>query len=263
MSGYYETGHVKNVANFLKYNQYLATLGATYNPSNITTTIASLTATQTLASTKQSNVNTLEKIWKENSNNREIAINALPSFSTQLLGVLKSTDATQQSIIDFAFLVGKMRGDTNDKTNGNENNKTINPSNIALPTEDSEANVPLTKSNSQQSFDQRIEHFEKMILILQGVPSYAPNEINLQILTLQAQLLSLKSLNALAEKAKADLKAARIDRNLFFYAVESGFLDLIKKSKNYIKGVFGQTSQQYKTALTYKFVRVIPKKKSK
>ncbi len=262
MAAYYETGHVKNVATFLKYNQFLATLGAAYNPSNTTITLPSFTTSQSLGSAKQSAVNTNKENWKDATNNRTDEFDPLPSFTTQILGALKSTQATQQTIDDFAFLVGKMQGYSNSQKS-TQNSKTVAPSTI--PTIDPSNPTPInpTKSNSQQSFDQKIEHFEKMILILQTVPSYTPNEVNLQIISLQAKLANLKLLNKNAEQAKSDLKAALIDRNLFFYAKDTGVLDLIKKSKEYIKSVFGPQSQQYKTALTFKFVRVIPKKKSK
>jgi Holliday junction resolvasome RuvABC ATP-dependent DNA helicase subunit len=45
----YETGHVKNVANLLNYNQFITTLGATYNPSMATITLSALTAMQATA----------------------------------------------------------------------------------------------------------------------------------------------------------------------------------------------------------------------
>jgi len=135
-------------------------------------------------------------------------------------------------------------------------------SKIALPTT-TPIEIDPSKSTSQQSFDQKIEHFSKMILILTGVASYAPNEVPLQIATLNAQLANLITLNTNATNIKSQLKAARIDRNTYFYAPTTGWLDLVKKSKEYIGGVYGKQSQQYKTAITFKFIRVIAKKKAK
>ncbi|MBS1651355.1 MAG: hypothetical protein JSU07_05015 [Bacteroidetes bacterium] len=258
MPAYYETGHPKNVATFFKYNQFLTTLGTAYNPSSIAITLPSLTTSQTTGATKQTNVNTKTEGWKDATNLREKPFKDLPAFSTQIFGALKSFNPSQLTIDDFAYQVSKMHGYDNAKTNQNDKGKiAIDPSNPStLP-------VTPSKSNSQQSFDQKLEHLEKMILILQTVPSYLPNEVNLQIASLQAYLITLKNLNVAAEQAKSDLKAARLDRNTFFYAPGTGFLDLVKQSKEYIKSVFGATSQQYKTALTFKFTRVIPKKKSK
>lgn len=253
MSTYFETGHLKNVANLLKYNQFVTTLGVTYNPSIPAITLSSLVAMQTTGQLKLDTIKTLEDAWKFDSNNREIAFKVLDSFSTQLLNTLKSTDANQQTIDDFVFLVKKLRGDYSGKLTKADAGKIANPNSIPVV-------VPPTKSTSQQSFDKKIEHFSKMVLLLQGVPSYSPNEVVLQIATLQTQLANLIALNTTASNAVANLRAARIDRNTFFYAPNTGMLDVIKKSKAYIGGIYGKSSQQYKTALSYKFVRVIPKK---
>jgi hypothetical protein len=253
MSTYFETGHLKNVANLLKYNQFVTTLGVTYNPSIPSIVLSALVAMQTTAQTKLDTVKTAEDNWKFESNNREIAFKALDAFSTQLLATLKSTDANQQTIDDFVFLVKKLRGDYSGKLTKADAGKMANPSNIPIE-------VPPTKSSSQQSFDKKIEHFSKMVLLLQGVPSYTPNEAVLQVATLQTQLANLVTLNNTATNSVANLKAARIDRNTYFYAPNTGMLDVIRKSKAYIGGVYGKSSQQYKTALSYKFVRVVPKK---
>ncbi|MFN7913145.1 MAG: hypothetical protein ACK5QC_15080 [Bacteroidota bacterium] len=254
MSTYFETGHPKNVANLLKYIQFLQTLGTNYNPSNASITLAALTTTQTTADTKQTLVKTLEDTWKNQTNLREIAFNPLNAFTVQLFSILKTTDASEQTLEDFLFLVNKMRGSDNAST------KTANAKTTTTNTEStSEAQ---TKSTSQQSFDQKIEHFSKMILILTGVASYTPNEVQFQLPSLNTQLANLTSLNTNANNAKTQLTAARIDRNTYFYAPNTGWLDVVKKSKEYIGAVFGKQSQQYKAAIAFKFVRVIAKKKS-
>lgn len=260
-----ETGHVKNVANFLKYNQFVATLGTTYNPSEPSLVLASLTTMQAAAKTKLDTVSTALDAWKDATNKREIAFNPLATFSRQLLGLLKSTSATQQAVDDFTYLVGKMRGDAEGKLTKADAGKVSNPEINSTSEEETQS-----KSTSQQSFDQKLEHFGKMILLLQSVPSYTPNEVNMQVATLQAQLATLQAqlatltaLNAIATNATATLKSSRIDRNTFYYTADTGMLDIIKKSKAYIQGVYGASSQQYKTAISYKFVRVIPKNKAK
>ena len=250
----YETGHVKNVANLLNYNQFITTLGATYNPSMATITLSALTAMQATAKLKLDAVTALADVWKTATNNREIEFETLNSFSTQLQSILKTTDASQQTIDDFAFLINKMRGNS-----GNAAKKAAAKAAAKSAVPNAEEDAPKFISSSQQSFDQKIEHFGKMILILQGVTTYAPNEANMQIAALQAKLTNLQNLNISATKASADLKAARIDRNTFYYVANTGMLDTIKKSKNYIGGLYGKTSQQYKAAVAFKFIRVISK----
>ena len=256
MSTYFETGHPKNVANLLKYIQFLQTLGTNYNPSNASITLAALTTTQTTADTKQTLVKTLEDTWKNQTNLREIAFNPLNAFTVQLFSILKTTDASEQTLEDFLFLVNKMRGSDNAST------KTANAKITATNPTTEPTSQEQTKSTSQQSFDQKIEHFSKMILILTGVTSYTPNEVQFQLPSLNAQLANLTTLNTNANNAKTQLTAARIDRNTYFYAPNTGWLDLVKKSKEYIGAVYGKQSQQYKAAIAFKFVRVIAKKKS-
>jgi len=259
MASTIETGHVKNVANLLKYNQFLATLGIAYNPSIANQTLSALTALQITAKANLDNLKVVEDAWKDATNKREIAFKPLDTFSTQLLGLLKSTDAPQQTVNDFSFLVEKMRG-TSNKTTKPSAGRLAPPTNPNTPAP-SDTPTPSTISTSQQSFDQKLEHFAKMILLLQGVPTYIPNETESQVTTLQTKLANLHALNDTATNSTALLKSARISRNTLFYGTD-GMLDVIRKSKNYILGVFKKPSQQYKTAISFKFVRVVPKKKA-
>lgn len=257
-TSFFETGHVKNAANLLKYNQFLATLGTTYNPSN---TAITTTAFATLHATAQAKINAIATAltnWKNDQNARETEFDNLNSFSTQLLGALKSTGAPQQTINDFSSLVGKMRGDIEGKLTKADAGK-LNTSNDG----NSNPEETTSKSTSQQSFDQKLEHFNKMILLLQSVTSYAPNEVQFQLTTLNAKQVTLNTVNDNANNSKSLLTSSRIDRNLFFYDPTTGVLELVKQSKEYIKSVFGAKSQQYKTAQTFRFTRVVPKKNAK
>ncbi len=256
MSTYFETGHPKNVANLLKYIQYLQTLGASYNPANTSITLSAITTVHTTADTKQTLVKTSEDNWKNLTNLREIAFEPLNAFTVQLFSILKTTDASEQTLVDFLFLVNKMRGSDNAST------KTANAKTTPTNNNTESTSQEQTKSTSQQSFDQKIEHFSKMILILSGVTSYTPNEVQFQLASLNTQLSNLTTLNTNANNAKTQLTSARIDRNTYFYAPNTGWLDLIKKSKEYIGAIFGKQSQQYKAAIAFKFVRVIAKKKA-
>ncbi|MFN8114464.1 MAG: hypothetical protein U0W65_00005, partial [Bacteroidia bacterium] len=71
---------------------------------------------------------------------------------------------------------------------------------------------------------------------------------------------NLTNLNNAANTSYANLKNARIQRNLFFYAKDTGLLDLVKQVKAYIKSLYGATSQQYIAANAIKFTRVVSKK---
>lgn len=266
MSAVFETGHSKNVANLLKYEQFLATLGVTYNPSNAFITISAFTNLYINADAKVNNSNTIFTDWKNNTNQREIIFKELKSLSTKLLGALQSTGTTKQTIDDFTFLVKKFRGSSKKKTtNAGRLSSPSSPVNTPAPSDTpipTDPNSPSNISTSQQSFDNRIQHFSKMILLLQSQPVYSPNETEYQVPNLQTKLATITTLNDNANTSYANLKASRIDRNTFLYAEDTGMLDLIKQSKAYIKSLYGANSQQYHTANSIKFVRVIKKTKA-
>lgn len=258
MSNYFETGHAKNVANLLKLNQLIATFGATYNPSNNAIKAPALATLYTNANTKLSDVNTNFTNWKNATNQRELAFDPLTKEATQILGALQSLGIAQQTIDDFEFQVKKFRS-SGSKLPKTETGKIIAP-------ETTDPNAPVTTvettsiSTSQRSFDNQLQHFQKMILILQSVPSYNPNETAFKVATLQTQLANLTTLNNAANTSYANLKNARIQRNIFFYAKDTGVLDLVKQTKAYIKSLYGAGSQQYIAANALKFTRVVPKK---
>jgi len=263
MSSIYETGHGKNVANLLKFNQLLATYGLNYNPGNATISVASFGTLYTATNTNLINATASYIGWKTATNNREIAFFPLKELATKLLGALESTNASDQTIADFKFLVRKVHGSSKrielpvPENEIPEQPGIPNPNPIPIPEE------PTTKSTNQQSFDNLLQHFSKMILTLQTVPSYTPNEVALQIVTLQALLVNLTNINNAANVSIANLRSIRIARNLMYYAKETGMLDRVKKSKSYIKSIFGATSQQYKAATAIKFFRIVSTKKAK
>ncbi|MCC6180833.1 MAG: hypothetical protein IT237_03265 [Bacteroidia bacterium] len=258
MSNYYETGHAKNVANLLRLNQLIATFGANYNPSNNAIKATALATLYTNANTKLSDVNNNFTTWKNATNARELAFDPLRKEVTQLLGALQSTGATQQTIDDLAFQVNKFRTSGSKLTKADSGIVDTTPAEkVVAPTDPIETK---TISTSQQSYDNQLQHFQKIILILQSVPAYNPNEVPFKVATLQTQLTNLSNINNAANTSYANLKNARIQRNLFFYAKDTGLLDLVKQTKAYIKSLYGSKSQQYIAANAIKFTRVIPKK---
>ena len=258
MSTYYETGHAKNVANLLKFNQLIATFGLTYNPSNSAIKATGLATLYTNANAKLTTVNSSFTSWKNATNSRELGFDPLAKLSTQILGSLQSLGLPQQTIDDFEAQVKKFRSSGSKLTKADSGIVDTTPVE-KLPSDPVETIETKTNSTSQQSFDNKLQHFENMILILQSVPSYLPNEVAYKVVTLQAQLANLIALNNAANTSYANVKASRIDRNTFFYTKTTGVLDIVKNAKAYIKSLYGASSPQYHAANDIKFVRVISK----
>lgn len=258
MSTFFETGHAKNAANLLKFNQLVVTFGTNYNPSNNAIKQTALTTLYTNANAKISAVNSSFTNWKNATNARELAFDPLSKLATQILGNLQSLGLPQQTIDDFESLVKKFRSNGSKLTKADAGVADMTPVE-KLPGEPVETIETKTNSTSQQSFDSKLQHFEKILLILQSITSYNPNEVAYKVATIQTQLTSLIALNNAANTSYANVKSTRIDRNTFFYAKTTGLLDIVKNAKAYIKSVYGATSPQYKAATDIKFVRVIAK----
>lgn len=250
MSNRSETGHVKNVANFIKFNQFVASLGAKYNPAEPEMALTALVNTQTGAATKVDTAETAELTWRAVTNSREIEYDQLDTFVSRLGGFLKSKNLPKQSLDDILYWIGKIKGLSKTK-------KTALATDAAVAANAGEPVV--TRSGSQQSFDQKATHFGKIVKILLDLPGYTSNEPEFQLPALQTRLANLLALNVSVAAAEVALKNARIDRNHFLYAENTGVLALIKKVKAYISSLFGKASPQYDAITSIRFTKMVRK----
>lgn len=110
--------------------------------------------------------------------------------------------------------------------------------NLATPENESQKSI----SASQMSFDNRIENMDKLIQLLTSQAGYAPNEIDLKVVTLTTLLADMKAKNTAVINAMTPLSNARIARNTLLYTTGTGLLDITVEVKKYVKSVFGATS---------------------
>jgi hypothetical protein len=84
-----------------------------------------------------------------------------------------------------------------------------------------------------------------LIETLSAEPLYAPNEVELQVASLNTLLADLRSKNSAVITATANLSNARIQRDKTLYAAFTGLYDIAQAVKQYAKSVFGATSPQF------------------
>ena len=251
MSTYIESGHAKNTANFDHLIALLLTYGTNYTPSSPSLAITNLQTVLTNAQTALTTVKNEYNGWKNATNGREIAFDPLKGLSTRLLNTLVAVGANEQTIKDYKTLNAKVQGSKLTKAdagiiedpNADAANKTTLP-------------VKKTVSVSQQSFDNLIEHYDKIIKLLASVPAYNPTETALKVATLQTTLANLKTLNTAAYTSAAKVSNARIARNKILYENPDALIVLAKAVKAYIKGKFGASSPEYGQVSSIKFTRV-------
>jgi len=114
--------------------------------------------------------------------------------------------------------------------------------------------APDNISASQQSYDQLIEHFTKLIELLKTPDAnYAPNETDLKIATLTAQLAALQAASTNVSTAYTAVSNARLARNKTLYNDKTGLYDITLDVKIYVKSLFGATAPEYKQISKIKF----------
>ncbi|TYB79800.1 hypothetical protein [Bizionia myxarmorum] len=235
-----EVGHAKNVANFQDLIAFVNGYGPTYNPTKNSLLLPQLETLYTNSETSLNNVLTKNTDFNNIINQRLDAFANLRSLSTRLISALETTNATDEIIKDAKSFNRKLQGKRASK--------------IEQPTDPNQP-APKTISSSQQSYDQLIQHFEGLISVLQSEPSYAPNETDLQVATLQTQLQDLKDKNKQVSNAYAQVSKARLERNKVLYEAETSLVNTAAEVKKYVKSVYGATSPEFGQITIIKFTK--------
>lgn len=226
-----ETGHAKNIANFQHLLAFLKAYGSAYNPTKVTLQIPQLEALLTEAESRLAEVMTQNTTYNNKVNERFTVFNGLKSLSTRLVNALQTTSASDQVINDAKGFNRKLQGQRATKAN-------------TAPTAPN-APAPNTISVSQQSYIQQLQHFAGLITVLKSEPSYAPNETDLQITTLETKQSQLATKNNEVSNAYVSVSNSRIARNNTLYINPESIFATASDIKKYIKSIFGATSPEF------------------
>ena len=240
-----ETGHAKNVTNLESLITSIIALGTTYNPSRDSIKLAAL---QTLLDQSKESLNAVNIAQAAYSNAvaaRKVAFEPFSKLITRVMNSLKASGASTQVVQSARTIVRKLQGRRASAKITEEEKK-------ALEAEGKEVNQI---SASQMSFDNRIENFDRLIMLLSSIPLYNPNEAELKVETLKALHNQLKEKNTEVILPIVQLSNSRIARNKILYSENTGLVDVALDSKTYIKSIFGATSPQYKQISKLRFIR--------
>lgn len=243
---YNETGHYKNVTALEKMIQKAIALGTSYNPSKAKLSLTSLQALLAQAKTDYDAVAPNNIPFNNAVNQRLDIFKPYKTFSTQILAAFKtSSDATKQTIKDLTTINKKIQGARATKK---ELTATTDPNRPA----------PETISASQQSYDMKYDHFVKYTELIQSETTYLPNESELDINAIIDYRDNLLIANQNVANTFEAVNQARIKRDNTLYNDTTGVYAIQDLVKEYIKGVFGATSIQYRQMVAIKFNK--PKK---
>lgn len=225
-----ETGHAKNVANFEDLIAFVTGYGANYSPTKSSLKLSELNDLLTMSQIKLADVVTKNTSFNNAVNDRLSAFAGIRPLATRLVSALDATDATSEKMKDAEGF--------NRKLQGKRASSAETPSDPTSP-------PPSTISVSQQSYDQKIEHFAGLISVLESESSYSPNEGDLQVGTLNSKKAEMVSKNSAVSTAYTNISNSRIDRDKTLYNPDTGLVDIAGEVKKYVKSVFGASSPEY------------------
>ena len=231
-----ETGHAKNVTNLESLITSIVALETSYNPSRDSIKLPALQALLTASTESLNAVNIAQAAYSNAVAARKVAFEPFSKLITRVMNSLKASGASTQVVQSARTIVRKLQGRRASAKITEEEKK-------ALEAEGKEVNQI---SASQMSFDNRIENFDRLIMLLSSIPLYNPNEAELKVETLKALHNQLKEKNSEVILPIVQLSNSRIARNKILYKENTGIVDIAVDSKTYIKSVFGATSPQYK-----------------
>ena len=240
-----ETGHAKNVTNLESLITSIVALETSYNPSRDSIKLPALQALLTASKESLNAVNIAQATYSNAVAARKVAFEPFGKLITRVMNSLKASGTSTQVVQSARTIVRKLQGRRASAKITEEEKK-------ALEAEGKEVNQI---SASQMSFDNRIENFDRLIMLLSSIPLYNPNEEELKVETLKALHNQLKEKNSEVILPIVQLSNSRMTRNKILYNENTGLVDVALDSKTYIKSIFGATSPQYKQISKLRFIR--------
>lgn len=231
-----ETGHAKNVANFEDLISFCNGYGASYNPSKEALKIANLQTQLTASQNVLKEVKITQTAFNNATNSRMNLFKPLKSLATKIINALDATDASAETVKDARTINRKIQGQR----------ATPKAANTPPPVGDPATPPDKTISSSQQSYDQQIEHFDKLIELLTSDGNYIPNETDLTLAAIQSKLVALKTANTTVVDTYTNWSNSRIARSTILYNPLTGLVNTALDVKKYVKSIYGATSPQYK-----------------
>jgi len=240
-----EAGNGKNVANMNVLITSCVANTNRYKPSNKNLEITALNALSAKGDLVIAAVNDLFPANKKAIAARKIAFDPVGHLATRIYNAVVSCGAVKQIVSNVLTINRKIQGTR-------ATPKLTTEAKAALKAAGTERNE---SSVSQQSFDEIVSNFDKMIKLVAAIPEYTPNEEDLKVIALQATLANLKKTNKDVVDTETPLYNARTARKELFNAEKTGLVDTCLAVKAYIKSVDGANGRWYKQISGLEFKR--------
>ncbi|MDR2362588.1 MAG: hypothetical protein LBD91_07665 [Prevotellaceae bacterium] len=247
MAKNYETGHVKNVENFIRLQECITSFGTRYAPGDARLKLPNVETIKQNSLDAISAVNMAIPPYLQAISRRENAFTGIPQLASRVLLLAETLNIDKATTNAVKELVRKLYG-----------RRATPKRNTETPTEGE--NTPIQEhkniSVSQLSFDQRISHFNQIIILLDAETAYQPAETDLSIAGLTTRLTEMQTSNNLVTQTSIPPVTARSTRNTVLYTPITGLVDVAMSIKKYIRAAFGPDSGEYKRVKELKFTKI-------
>jgi hypothetical protein len=238
--------HVSNVQSFEKLLGICTGLGGSYNPGKQNLRIENLNATLKLAQDKLLQVSIVKTNHEQAQNAREIAFIELRSLVSRIMFELRSSGAQPQAIADATVMTRRIRG----------YGKAQKPVASLKEGAVTEPEAGSRKRNSAD-FGNTAAYFEKLLQTLGSEPMYQPMKPELQMETLKATLIKLRSVNAAVVAAYAAWSNARHERTRFMYLGPESLHGTAMDMKQQVQSSYGYNSETGALVRKIRFTKLI------
>jgi hypothetical protein len=234
--------HVQNVHAFGELKGLCTGYGGEYNPGKQNLQVEALTTLWLNANQVMDDVIVAKAEYDIATNYREQAFAQLGKLGSRIFGILKAGGASPLLLKDAQTLVNKLRG---------------SGSKAHRPPISSQESEPVTAKRRLGGHDyaSRKNHFASLLETVMSEPTYKPNESYLSVAGLQDVLDNLRKLNEDVVAAKVALREARRNRNILLYEGEESLVSTALAVKQYVKAIYGFTSQQHTEVFRISFTK--------
>jgi hypothetical protein len=224
-----KTGHKNKVAALDKVLGVCNALGPSYAPSRASLMPTAMEALLQLAQEKQKVVTVTRTAYALAVNDRIEAFARIPKLAAQVSRIacasgLSPEDRREVKMIQSKFYPKGKKTATSGTVPGDDN-----------------STQQASRSTSSQDMLSVIERFEALIQLVEGLPGYAPTEVEFTVNGLKACLADLRYKNKAVSTAAIALSNARIARDQVLEGLD-GVIQTTRDAVNYIRGKFGVRS---------------------
>lgn len=242
-----ESGDMKLLGNFRRLIDQVSA-DASYNPANPTLTVAALEARYAAALAAVESIAAKLAPHRIATGERSTAFDLMTRLVTRSRNMLKASGVSKEVLDDAETSVRKLLGRRRSSTP-----KPVTP--VPASPEASENEAGASHSASQLSFENRLGNLAAYLEILSNVPSYAPNEADLKLVSLRAMADDLRAKNDAVSATFVPLSQSRGTRDQLLYNSADCLVNIALLTKAYVGGAMGTDSQLYKQIKGLKFGR--------